>query len=85
MEDGSGGSCSGKIVPEDLMEDREYVRRNEDRDLDDRDMVREEEILAQDNVKRHTGGFQVVNTIVRCLLLIAVVFVLINLLIRAFA
>ncbi len=48
-------------------------------------MVREEEILAQDNVKRHTGGFQVVNTIVRCLLLIAVVFVLINLLIRAFA
>ncbi len=51
------------------MEDREYVRRNEDRDLDDRD----------------TGGFQVVNTIVRCLLLIAVVFVLINLLIRAFA
>ena len=24
------------------MEDREYVRRNEDRDLDDRDMVREE-------------------------------------------
>lgn len=67
------------------MEDREYVRRNEDRDLDDRDMVQEEEILAQDNVKRHTGGCQVVNTIVRCLLLIAVIFVLINLLIRAFA
>ncbi|MGN1389352.1 MAG: hypothetical protein ACI4WR_06865 [Bulleidia sp.] len=65
------------------MEDREYIRRNEDRDLDDRDMVREEEILAQDNLKRHTGGFQVLNTVVRCLVLIAVVFVLIRLLINA--
>ncbi len=65
------------------MEDRKYVRRNEDRDLDDRDLIRQEEILAEDNARKQKGGFQILRMIVMCLVLIAVVFVLIRLLIKA--
>lgn len=62
-----------------LMRDlKEFVRRNEDRELDEEEKVKEEEIMAEDRARMHTGMSGIIGSVLRALIWIAIIFVVIK-------
>ncbi|MGP1376797.1 MAG: hypothetical protein ACTTKS_04430 [Bulleidia sp.] len=61
---------------------KEYVRRNEDRGLDEHDLIRKEEILAHDYERMHNSRFTALRAILRTLIWLSILFVTIRLFAR---
>lgn len=57
---------------------KEFIRRNEDRELDEEEKVKEEEIMAEDRARMHTGATGLIGSILRTLIWIAIIFVIIK-------
>ena len=57
---------------------KEFVRRNEDRELDEEEKVKEEEIMAEDRARMHTGMSGIIGSVLRTLICIAIIFVVIK-------
>ena len=47
---------------------KEFVRRNEDRELDEEEKVKEEEIMAEDRARMHTGMSGIIGSVLRTLI-----------------
>ena len=57
---------------------KEFVRRNEDRELDEEEKVKEEEIMAEDRARMHTGASCLIGSIIRTLIWVAIIYVVIQ-------
>ena len=57
---------------------KEFVRRNEDRELDEEEKVKEEEIMAEDRARMHTGASGMIGTVIRTLIWVAIIYVVIQ-------
>lgn len=57
---------------------KEFVRRNEDRELDEEEKVKEEEIMAEDRARMHTGASALIGSIIRTLIWVAIIYVVIQ-------
>jgi hypothetical protein len=60
--------------------DPRFIRRNEDRVLDEREYVRKEEILAEDNQRMHSGAGHTIALVIRTVLWIVIIYVLFQIL-----
>lgn len=59
---------------------KDYLRRNEDRGLDERDLIRKEEILARDYERMHNDRFAIVRVLLQTAIWIAILAVALKLL-----
>lgn len=59
---------------------KDYLRRNEDRGLDERDLIRKEEILAHDYERMHNDRFAIVRVLLQTAIWLAILAVALKLL-----